>query len=93
MAGDESSHLCFLEKSFPFVDASFEDHQDPESEACSNVDTEASGLSRGAALMMLKEMRILPMPFQFHFEPSSLVVWDLAEAADRLGKNCIPFST
>jgi uncharacterized membrane protein (UPF0127 family) len=74
VAGDESSHLCFLERSFPYVDASFEVHQDLESEACSNVDTAASEASREAGLMMSKEMRIPPMLFQFHSEPSSLFV-------------------
>lgn len=93
MAGDENSHLCFLEKNFPSVDASFEDHQDLESEAYSNVDTEGSGLSPGAGLMMSKEMKIPLMPLQVHCESLSLFVWDLAEAAHQLGKNYIPSST
>ena len=92
MAGDESSNLCFLEKSFPSVDASSEGHQDLESEAYSNADTEASEASREADLMMLKGRKIPPMLFPFHFELSSLFVWDLAAAVDLLGKNCIPFS-
>jgi hypothetical protein len=93
VAGDENSHLCFLEKNFPSVDASFEDHQDLEWEAYSNVDTGGSGPFPGAGLMMSKEMKIPLMPFQVHSESLSLFVWDLAEAADRLGKNCIPSST
>jgi hypothetical protein len=92
VAGDESSHLYFLERSFPFVDASFEVHQDLESEAYSNVGTATSEPSRGAGLMMSKEMRIPLTLFRFHSEPSNLFVWDLVEAADRLDKNCIPFS-
>ncbi len=93
MAGDENSHLCFLEKNFRSVDASFEDHQDLESEAYSNVDTEGFGPSPGAGLMMSKEMKIPLMPFQVHSDFWSLFVWDLAEAAHRLEKNCIPSST
>jgi hypothetical protein len=86
---DESSHLCSLGKSFPFVGASFEGHQDLESEAYSNVDMEASETSLGAGLTTLKEMMIPPTLFQCHFELSSLSVGDLVEAADRLDKSCI----
>jgi hypothetical protein len=93
VAGDESSHLCFLGKSFPFVDASFEDHQDLELEAYSNVDTEASEESREADLMMLMGRRILPTLFQCRSELSSLFFWDLAAAVDPRGKSCIPSST
>jgi hypothetical protein len=90
---DESSHLYSLEKSFPFVDASFGDHQDLESGAYSNEDTEASEASLGAGQMMLREMMIPLMLFQFHSELSNLSDGDLAEAADRLDKNCILSST
>jgi hypothetical protein len=90
---DESPHLYSLEKSFPFFGASFEDHQDLESGAYSNENTEVSEASLEAGPMMWKEMMIPPMPFQFHSELSNLSVGDLAEAADRLDKNYILSST